>query len=111
MQQIDYFAKEDGYMAFIKLDDLRLLTKRDMAFASFFFRQLCLLNLDSISNQFLGRPYTSLLEESVIETSTKKVLHMLDTLGVVEVEEPVQKKKGEEVEEPKDFRYYWNQLE
>lgn len=38
VQQVDYFAKEDGYIAIIRLDDLRLLSKRDSEFATFFYK-------------------------------------------------------------------------
>ncbi|KAM3137521.1 hypothetical protein pb186bvf_010311 [Paramecium bursaria] len=111
IQQCDIFAKEDGYLAFIKLDDIRLLAKRDSQFTSFIFMQLSLLALDYVSNQFLGKEYIQHNQQQILETASKKIITMLDNLGVVEVVDPKKKKKQIDENDIKTFRHFWNELE
>ncbi|CAD8165313.1 unnamed protein product [Paramecium octaurelia] len=112
VQQIDYFAKEDGYIAIIRLDDLRILQKRDSEFSTFIYKQISLFTLNSVSQQYLGQEYQSIPEQTIVETTTKKIMFMLDQLGVKPDPEPNKKKKEKQmVEEPRNLRFFWNQLE
>lgn len=78
VQQFDLYAREEGSMALLRREDLRLLIKREPEFSAYLYTSLAVKTLNTISHQYFDADYVFTKLQKPSETSIKKIMLYMD---------------------------------